>query len=362
MPHPIVIRIEKLSSRAQIGARSAHNHRDHAAASSDPLREDWNQLLLGSDDTLADVEAALAAVDGPIRSNAVLAVEMIITANAEWFRADAARTDAFRDRCMEQLQERYGDRLVSAIYHLDEDAPHMHAVIVPTETKPRGQVKLNARGEFGGPAALRGLQDWGGRLGAPLGLKRGVPRSYDPEIAPAEYKSPNRHRAELQAKEVALAAREAELAEREMAIQSANDEISRNQEKMTLEAAKVTAAVVALEAYAFGEIVVTRDQRLGCPAAVPKARQLDLMRQIRPGKELATRLVVRIAEAVRDLPAMAQEWYREHIRAAIPSLADQVNELIALQHPAPPPEKKPVPMLYPDAPVAPAIDRGPSFG
>ncbi len=202
----IVCRIRRIKSMASIGVADRHNRRTHFTKSADPERHHLNQVPIGGPSLVGDIKAKLATVDGALRSNAVLAVEMILTAAAAWFEADPSRAAAFLARAVQQLIERYGDRLVRIDWHLDETAPHIHAFIVPLEVKPSGKVKLNAKGMLGGPRQMRELQDWAGELGRPLGLERGKKR---PLILPENgdagapqprrrYKSPRQYMAEAE--------------------------------------------------------------------------------------------------------------------------------------------------------------------
>ncbi len=159
-----------------IGVADRHNRRTHFTKSADPERRHLNQVPIGGASLVEDVKNKLATVDGALRSNAVLAVEMILTAAAAWFEADPSRAATFLERAVQQLIDRYGDRLVRVDWHMDESAPHIHAFLVPTEMKESGEVKLNARNMLGGPRKMHELQDWAGELGRQLGLKRGKKR------------------------------------------------------------------------------------------------------------------------------------------------------------------------------------------
>ncbi|WP_146747770.1 MobV family relaxase [Paramagnetospirillum kuznetsovii] len=202
----IVCRIRRLKSMAAIGVADRHNRRTHFTKSADPERRHLNQVPIGGASLVEDVKDKLATVDGALRSNAVLAVEMVLSAAASWFEADPSRAAAFLERAVQQLVDRYGDRLVRIDWHMDETAPHIHAFIVPTEVKPSGKVKLNAKGMLGGPRKMHELQDWAGELCQPLGLERGKKR---PSVLPENdevgapqprrrHKSPRQYMAEAE--------------------------------------------------------------------------------------------------------------------------------------------------------------------
>ncbi|BDA71518.1 plasmid recombination enzyme [Calothrix sp. PCC 7716] len=114
-----------------------------------------------------------------IRSNAVLAVEMLLTASPQYFRPDnpeqagfyiQERVDNFAAACTDWLLNRYYGKVVQAIMHLDESTPHIHAYIVPLDS--RG--KLNARELFHGRYKLSELLDSFARAVEHLGIERGI--------------------------------------------------------------------------------------------------------------------------------------------------------------------------------------------
>lgn len=114
-----------------------------------------------------------------IRKNAVLCVEMLLTASPEYFRPeDPSRAGYYKPEKLESWQQavrewldnEYGDRIVRAELHLDESTPHIHAYLVPLDE--RG--KLNCRGIFGGRQKLSQFQDSYANAMSPLGLERGI--------------------------------------------------------------------------------------------------------------------------------------------------------------------------------------------
>ncbi len=114
-----------------------------------------------------------------IRKNAVLAVEMLLTASPEYFRPEEPERAGhyepeklveWQQTVRSWLNEEYGDRIVRAELHLDESTPHIHAYLVPLDE--RG--KLNCRGIFGGREKMSRFQDSYATAMSPLGLERGV--------------------------------------------------------------------------------------------------------------------------------------------------------------------------------------------
>jgi len=114
-----VMRLNKLKSMGQVSSRGAHNERTRETPNADGERLHANERLAGSGDWLADVQTRLD-VAPKIRSNAVLAYDIVCTASREFFeRGDAeeqtARLGAWRDRTMAWLRERFGaDNVVAA--------------------------------------------------------------------------------------------------------------------------------------------------------------------------------------------------------------------------------------------------------
>lgn len=83
-------------------------------------------------------------------------LRIVLSASPEYFRPDdpAAvgtwdedRLAAWKKASMNQLREEHGDDLIFAEMHLDEDTPHIHAVVVPTYLKKARVPGKQKRGE-----------------------------------------------------------------------------------------------------------------------------------------------------------------------------------------------------------------------
>ena len=114
-----------------------------------------------------------------IRTDAVYAVEILLTASPEYFRPDDPskygdyQSDRLADwtaATIKWLKQEYGDKIVRAELHLDEATPHIHAYLVPTDEN--GQ--LNCKKIFGGRAKMFAFQDNYAAAMKPLGLERGI--------------------------------------------------------------------------------------------------------------------------------------------------------------------------------------------
>lgn len=179
MPHAIA-RIAKLKS-GNVGGSEKHTKRERDTPNANP--EITNIRFIGQPDSpnLPNLETIVRERIGEqtIRKNAVLCVEMLLTASPEYFRPndpskagyyEPERLADFRTAVHSWLDNEYGDRIVRAELHLDESTPHIHAYLVPLDE--RG--KLNCRGLFGGRQKLSQFQDSYANAMSPIGLERGI--------------------------------------------------------------------------------------------------------------------------------------------------------------------------------------------
>ena len=179
MPHAIA-RIAKLNS-GNINSSEQHTKRARETPNANP--EIKNIRFIGqpetSDSPTLDTIVRERIGEQTIRKNAVLCVEMLLTASPEYFRPDdpsragyyqPQRLEDFQKSVHQWLDNQYGDRIVRAELHLDEATPHVHAYLVPLDE--RG--KLNCRGLFGGREKMSKFQDSYAEAMSPLGLERGI--------------------------------------------------------------------------------------------------------------------------------------------------------------------------------------------
>jgi len=170
-----VLRVAKLKTMGEIGALGQHNERTRATPNADAERLGENVRLVGSGDWIADAQARLDAAPR-IRSNAVLAIEHVMTASRDFYQEGdagerAARLDDWTERSMAWLRERYGEQnVVAAVLHRDELTPHIQALVVPLHD----ELGLNAKHWLGGREKLGTMQDSYAAAVRDLGLERGV--------------------------------------------------------------------------------------------------------------------------------------------------------------------------------------------
>ena len=147
--HAATMRVEAVTVGG-LTAVKEHNNRDQEYAERHPHidseRTRDNCVLFGTENLRADV---LAATTGLKQARAAktmadnkIAAELMLTAHADYFKGlTPAGLQEWVDSNLAWLQAEFDakvrGRLVSAVLHLDEQAPHIHAVIVPIVAKSR---------------------------------------------------------------------------------------------------------------------------------------------------------------------------------------------------------------------------------
>ena len=121
-------------------------------------RSHLNQILEGHEDGLTASLKALysGGVKKPAAQSEKPYLRIVLSASPEYFRPDdpAAvgtwdedRLAAWKEASMNQLREEHGADLIFAELHLDEDTPHIHAVVAPTYLKKARVPGKQKRGE-----------------------------------------------------------------------------------------------------------------------------------------------------------------------------------------------------------------------
>ncbi|MFB2837181.1 MobV family relaxase [Floridanema evergladense] len=177
-----ILQIQKIKSWANLVSSSSHTSRDRETLNANP--DVKNIRLIGnSDDPPLDTLVRSKIGNQTIRSNAVLAVEILLGASPDYFRPDGSaapgsydkeRLERWKLASVNWLSSEYGDRIVRAELHLDEITPHIHAYLVPIDE----QGKLNCRALFGNRYQLSSLQDSYAAALSPLGIERGIKGSH----------------------------------------------------------------------------------------------------------------------------------------------------------------------------------------
>lgn len=174
-----VFRIHKLKTWREIEAASAHNLRTISTPNANP--NVTNLVLRGSNTSPRDVVTAAQekTKDLTIRKNAVLGVEVLLSASPKYFREgreddygvyDADKLQAWRAAMEPWIAEKF-PHAVSVVLHLDEATPHYQIIDIPLDEKTG---RLNARGKYGGGSVLSKWQDDAAKAVEHLGIKRGL--------------------------------------------------------------------------------------------------------------------------------------------------------------------------------------------
>lgn len=170
----VVFRIGKLKSWGEIGAAAGHNLRARPTPNAGP--GGFVEIVPLEGPAPAAVRSKIG--DQTIRKNAVLAVEIIVSASPEFFRPDApeqagkwdeSQLEQWREAMEPWIKDKF-PHAVSVVLHLDEATPHYQIIDVPLDEKG----KLNCRGKFGGKETLIQWQDEAARAVADLGIERGI--------------------------------------------------------------------------------------------------------------------------------------------------------------------------------------------
>jgi len=168
-----ILRVGKLKTMGQIASAAAHNLRQMDVPNAASEQAPKNEILAGGDQPSNVLEAWRDRAPEKVRSNAVRALEYVITASPEAMAemgSDSARdylTDA-----LDWLKERHGaENVLSAVIHNDESTPHLQALVIPLDDRER----LNARAFVNGREALSAMQtDFAENVAQDHGLERGL--------------------------------------------------------------------------------------------------------------------------------------------------------------------------------------------
>jgi molybdopterin converting factor small subunit len=206
-----VLHLEKTNGTDS--AMSAHIERTIAPKNADPERTHLNRELIAFPDGVRNRTQAIqhrldnAGLQRKIGKNQVRAIRVLLTGSNENMKRIEAenKLDEWCNDNIRWLGETYGTKnIVSAVLHLDETTPHIHATLVPivnTERKKKkseAQVKKNYRKK--NPNAprlsaddvmtrtkLKEYQDTYAETMAKYGLQRGIDGSEARHIGTSQY-------------------------------------------------------------------------------------------------------------------------------------------------------------------------------
>ena len=156
-----IARIKKHKSTS-LQAVDNHNRRLVSTSNCDPKKTFLNQRY-SKDSTKSTKELVQEKLDSlgidKHRKDAVVAVELVLTASPEYFRPenpkdynqyDDVRMNKWKKATSDFLKSKYSSQLIVEVnLHLDEATPHMHVILVPALKKKRKKKQSKKEKEAG---------------------------------------------------------------------------------------------------------------------------------------------------------------------------------------------------------------------
>lgn len=172
-------RLEKIKNLGSLQRAHMHNFREVNVENADPKLLHLNHEIVEDVEAGADyyylwnerVNAVKAkGKDVHQRKNSVLAYECVMSFS------NGAEVDIehWERDCLKWLRDTFGkENVLSAVVHMDEATPHIHAIVIPLDKDE----KLNAKFFTGGRKKMFELQSGYGKAVEKYGLKRGLMHS-----------------------------------------------------------------------------------------------------------------------------------------------------------------------------------------
>ena len=316
----ISIQINKAKGSADTGA-SDHIERKTTPKNADPTRTHLNRELVEFSDGVADRTEAIshrirtAGVKRKITPDQVRAIRIVLSGTHEdMIRVqDEGRLDEWCDDNLQWLHHTFGkENTVSAVLHMDEHTPHIHATVVPIVTGERRKArKKQAEGrrtyrkkanavrlcadDLMSREKLIAYHDSYAKAMAKYGLQRGIRGSEARHTTTAQYyRDLKRQTGELKANLQQLQT-EHQRAERQF------DEVRKEIKSEKLEAAKTEAktALVAKVSSLLGSGKLKEFER----------RNEDLQSRI---KELEEEAIQREEQHTKQMQEMKKAYEQQH--------------------------------------------------
>lgn len=173
-----IMRHQKIKSLFSLRSSMRHAYREQATDNADESKSDLNQFVYAKSlrEAFYRYRSRLDEHQGKIRSDAVMAVEYLITASPEFFEKSTKKQQVeYFNKSLNWLKEIYGnENIVSAGIHYDEKTPHLWCYVIPMKNN-----KLNAKSFIGGHKnrASEMQTDFHKKCCESFGLTRGVEKS-----------------------------------------------------------------------------------------------------------------------------------------------------------------------------------------
>ena len=283
----ISIQINKAKGSADTGA-SDHIERKTTPKNADPTRTHLNRELVKFPDGVADRTEAIshrirtAGIRRKITPDQVRAIRIVLSGTHEDMERvqDEGRLDEWCDDNLQWLHRTFGrENTVSAVLHMDEHTPHIHATVVPIVTGERRKanaVRLCAD-DLLTRERLVAYHDSYAAAMAKYGLQRGVRGSEARHTTTAQYyRDLKRQTGELEAN-VQQLQNEQRQAERRL------DEVRKEIKSEKLEAAKTeakAALVAKVGSLLGGNKLKTEREKLQQRISALESQNEELVRHI----------------------------------------------------------------------------------
>lgn len=143
-----IIRTQKLKTKQDIAGAGSHAFRLRDTPNARPGVRNYNLVKTDNNDLNQAVSNRIESVGAKTRKDSVRAIEFLLTASPEFFENASKKTiEDWAKKNREWIREQYGSQnLVSAVLHMDETTPHIHAYVVPVTADGR----LSAKDMIGG--------------------------------------------------------------------------------------------------------------------------------------------------------------------------------------------------------------------
>ena len=173
-----ILRIAKHKNLGGVLNLARHHTRELPCPTINAARSSLNTGPRFARDAISEISDRIKAAQKgkkKFRSDSVKVLEYMCTASPEWWaKASKMRREEFMARTTAWLEERHPGNVAACWVHYDETSPHLHAFVVPLDSKG----VLNAKSFVGSREKLSALQDeFAEVVGHPLGLDRGVKNS-----------------------------------------------------------------------------------------------------------------------------------------------------------------------------------------
>lgn len=186
----VILRCEKIKQKNMFTKMHKHNFRTDYCENIDKTNSYKNEelVVLPEEDTYKTafekrIRESEYYKTHKIRSNAVLGIDVQIGFSREKLEDVTFDLDTWKKQAVKWVEDTFGkENVISAVLHMDESSPHIHAVIIPMD-----EGRLNCSKFLGTPEKMRNLQSSIGQYMSEVGLERGGRRSVAKHIDIQEY-------------------------------------------------------------------------------------------------------------------------------------------------------------------------------